>query len=511
MANKNIAAVIGIGSNHLRLKIGQLTKGNITTLESIVNPLMLGRDTFNTGRISYDKAERCCEIIAGFLNVIKEYGVTHVRVIATSAIREAKNRDYILDQIALKTGLHVDVLDNSEEKFYIYKMMYEKIPKADRESAIMVFSGSGSLGLAVTRDEKIGFVQNIKLGSLRINELFGDVHDYAREFHVLVAEYLESFTKGLSTFLPKTISSFIASGSEMETLSLMCGGQMNATGDYYVVRRSDFNRVFEEIKTLSVDNIRDRYKLQQERAEAILPAMCIIDNLMSFTNARNFISPPIQPVDAVLYEMLKADNFAKITKDFLQSAVYSAKIAARRFNAVSGHVDVLLDFVDKLYERVKKPHGFGARERVLLETATILHAAGECATMVNPALLSYYILREMEIIGLNEREMELVAQIVLHGGTNNATLIAQFSGLLTAPERVLVSKLAALTRLAEALDHSRKQKFTDFDVKLSGDELQVIVTTNENIELEEWVFEQQAAFFQEVYGIRAVIRVRRTI
>ena len=116
-------AVIDIGSNELRLRIAENKNGNMKSLEHITYPLSLGRDTFSDEKIDFTHVEKTCASITNFLGVMSEYGVSGYRAVATTAIRESKNRDYILDQIKIKTGVTIDVLDDAEEKLYIFKLM----------------------------------------------------------------------------------------------------------------------------------------------------------------------------------------------------------------------------------------------------------------------------------------------------------------------------------------------------------------------------------------------------
>ncbi|MCC8097472.1 MAG: phosphatase, partial [Eubacterium sp.] len=103
--NKKITAVIEIASNELRLKIGEKKGEGYKLVESLSYPLSLGRDTFHYGKISFESICKAAEIINGFLQVSREYGVEHISAIATTAVREAANKEYVLDQIKVKTGL----------------------------------------------------------------------------------------------------------------------------------------------------------------------------------------------------------------------------------------------------------------------------------------------------------------------------------------------------------------------------------------------------------------------
>ena len=118
-----ISCVIEIGSNLIHCKIVQRRGNMLQVLENIEHDLMLGKDTFSTGKISFEKLDEVYRIINKFIILAKGYGINEkdIKTIATTAVREAKNKDYIVDQIKVKTGLKINIMDDSEEKFHNYK------------------------------------------------------------------------------------------------------------------------------------------------------------------------------------------------------------------------------------------------------------------------------------------------------------------------------------------------------------------------------------------------------
>ena len=125
--NFNIASVINIGSNSLTMCTGQYTNGKIEILQELEYPMSLGKDTFSTGRVSFEKINKTCEILNKFIKSSTEYKVTKIKTVATTAVREAQNKDYVVDQIKLRTGLDVEVLDDSQEKTIIYKEIMRRL------------------------------------------------------------------------------------------------------------------------------------------------------------------------------------------------------------------------------------------------------------------------------------------------------------------------------------------------------------------------------------------------
>ncbi|MCL2352190.1 MAG: HD domain-containing protein [Firmicutes bacterium] len=505
------AAVIDIGSNELRLKIAENARGKFKYIENLTYPLSLGRDTFDTGKISFEKVEKTCAIIKNFLAATEEYGVgtEDVRVIATTAVREAVNSEYILDQIKIKTGLDIRVIDDMDEKLYIYKLVSSMIDEELKQSAMMVYIGSGNIGMSVLENGRIPFLQNVKIGSLRISEMFEDIQEYSGEFYVVLEEYLNSFTDILEGELPRHIKNFIVSGNEIAMVAELAQAEKN--GVFYAITKEKFTALYGDLKNKTTDRISAEYRLPMEKAEVLLPAMCIYSNLLRFTQTDVIISPQILLSDAIVYEMLFPDEFAAINKEFNKNTVLSARALAKKYGVIEGHSRKVEDFALTIFDKMKKIHGMGAREKLLLQVAAVLHDIGKFVNLRNHYQHSYYIARGSDIVGLNQRESEIVALICGYHSRLTPTLEDENYRKLGSFDRVLVSKLSAILRISDSLDRSHTQKLDGLDAKLTETELILTMTTDKNTDLENWAFNERAVFFEEVFGIKASIRKKKVM
>ena len=501
-------AVIDIGSNELRLKIAQSGKGKLKYLESLTYPMSLGRDTFNTTKISFEKVDKTCDIIRGFLAVAAGYGISGVRAVATSAVREAVNRDYILEQIKVKTGLSVEVIDDSQEKLYVYKLMNYLLNDGLKQSAMMVYIGAGNIGLAVLDGGMTPFMQNIKVGSLRINEMFEDMQEYSNSFSQVLEEYIASFTDMLDEFIPAKITNFIASGSEISLIGELCGA--HKSGIFLNITKSSFDALYNQVKDKTADRIAEDYNLPIDKAEVLLPAMCIFDNLLRFTHADKIIAPTVFLSDSLIVEMLYPNDFKRIDKKFNENTLLSAAAHARAFHTMAAHGQSVCGFAEKIFDKMKGIHGLGGREKLLLETAALLHDIGKFINVKHHYLHSYHIIQGLDIVGLSILETEIVACVSLYHSRKTPAATDESYRALTGKNRVLVSKLSAILRLAEALDRSHEQKLDEIDVRLTDRELTVTITSDKNTDLEQWAFMENSVFFEEVFGIRPVMKRKKS-
>ena len=504
-----LAAVIDIGSSELRLKTAQFAKTRIKYLESLTYPLSLGRDTFNTGKIGFDKVDKACDIIRNFMIIIREYGIENIRVVATTAVREAVNMDYFLDQAKIKTGFSISVMDDMEEKLYIYKLLTRLLKDEVKNSALMVHIGSGNLGLSALENGRIQFMQNIKVGSLRISELFGEIQEYSNEFYIVLEEYLHSFTDMLETVIPENTKHFIVSGTEVSIASELIGSVKK--GVFKMIPKDKFLDFYNEVKFKTTERAAADYHIAFEKAELLFPAMCIFHDLLRFTQAERIIAAELMLSDAILYEMLCPQEFAAINKDFSKSTLLSAMALAKKCDAMESHYKQVENFAVKIFDKMKKLHGLGHREKLLLQTAAILHDIGKFINISDHYRHSYDMITGADITGLNQLETEIAANLALYHSHWAPSPSDENYKRLNLYNRVLVSKLTAILRLADALDRSHAQKFDEIDVKITGNELMVTISTDENIDLEQWSFMVKGAFFEEVFGIKAVIRKKKVI
>ena len=156
---------------------------------------------------------------------------------------------------------------------------------------------------------------------------------------------------------------------------------------------------------------------------------------------------------------------------------------------------------------MKKIHGMGKRERLMLRITTILHDCGKYISMANLGECSYNIIMYSEIIGLSHMEREIVANVVKYNHLDYSYNEVLSSTLdLDRDSCLTIAKLIAILRLANGLDRSHKQKFKDVKIALKDDELVFTVSTSVDITLERGLFNNRAEFFDEVFSVHPVIR-----
>lgn len=234
-------AVIDIGSSLIQMRVSQLCDGAITDIDVLRYPTQIGHEVFSTGKISFDSLKEMISVLRGYAQVMLEYGVTQYKVVATSVLREAKNRAYVVDQIKIQNDMAIEVLEDDQEKTLIYSeilngAMQDSSEKID--TALISYIGTGSIGLAIYDRESVVFSQNIAMGSLKLHDLLSGLQDRTEEFYQVLHEYLAS-TLGriqVPAYLEK-LNNMVVAGNEIELIAKLCAAPLEK-GRYSIDAKS---------------------------------------------------------------------------------------------------------------------------------------------------------------------------------------------------------------------------------------------------------------------------------
>ncbi|MDD5952571.1 MAG: hypothetical protein PUC32_02800 [Oscillospiraceae bacterium] len=510
--SKKTVAVIDIGSSVVKMILAEQKNNQVHKIDTLKKPLYLGHEVFNTGRISFECLKELCEILEDYQVVMKEYGVQDYTVIATSALREAKNQKFVVDQIKVKTGMTVQICDDSMEKALIY---YEVIRTVNSQNGLVPnkktlisHTGTGSTGLCIHENGVITFSQTLSMGSLKIHDMLDDIAASNSAFDEAAEEYLDSvFDNIVMPFPSQMIDSLVMTGTEMDLVARLCGASLE--GGMYRVTGDAIRKLFHQVKNNSLDQLSLAFQISEERAEMLYSSLSIFSRLMNLTQADEILIPKIDLDDAFLRKMLFSNWKREYDSYMEKSAIACAETFAARYQCDPAHYTVIAHHAVNLFDRLKRLHGFTNKHRTILQVAAILHdsgyfvnAKGGCAAEV---------IRNIDICGLSSEDMKLAAVVA----NFNELWDPNFDGVsflsFTEEQLLLCSKLTAIFRLANALDKSRKHKIQEIKVKLRGDEIVLSGVCDQNLYLEKWAVRHCAPFFKAAFGIQPVLQIKSTM
>lgn len=504
-------AAVDVGSYELSMKIFEVSRARgMKEIDHVRHSIDMGTETYSTGKLSYERVDELCRVLREFKEIMKSYQVEEYQAYGTSAIREMRNKAILLEQIELRTGIHIEVLSNSEQRFLDYKSIAfqgEGFMQTIEKGTAILDIGGGSIQISLFDNDTLVSTQNMKLGVLRLQDRMQHLEVGIRQFDTLVAEIVES---QLSVYRKLYLKD-----RQIKNIIIV--------DDYIsaLIRRKDEKNRFAERSTVEEYTRLCRSKNLPELAkmldmpEADIPLLsislillgCIMDNM----EAERIWAPGVTLCDGIAYEYAEKNKMITAAHDFEKDIIACAQNISKRYRGSRKRSETLERIALALFDGMEKNHGLGKRERLLLQISTILHDCGKYVSMANLGECSYSIIMATEIIGLSHQEREIVANVVKYNHLEFEYY--ETMGKLSTLDKeayVKLAKLTAILRLANGLDRSHKQKFRDVKIQLREDELLLLVDTDEDITLEKGLFGARADFFEEVYSIRPVIKRKRS-
>ncbi len=281
-------AAIDIGSNAARLLITDVVKQEsgepqFNKINLIRVPLRLGFDVFETGEISKPKRIMILETMKAYSHLLKAYGVEHVRACATSAMRDAKNSIDIIKKVKLETGIEIEIISGDKEATMINQTHIAE--DLDSNYAYLYIDvGGGSTELTFFTDNTMKYRESFNIGTIRL--LKGLVHDTVWDE---MRTHLKQNTK---TNLPIKA---IGSGGNINKIFSLSKKKEGKPLSLQLLR--DFHK---ELSSYSVEELTRIYKLREDRADVIVPALLIYMNVMKWADIEEIHVPKIGLADGLI-------------------------------------------------------------------------------------------------------------------------------------------------------------------------------------------------------------------
>lgn len=507
-------AAIDIGSYDLEMKIFEMSgKGGMKQVDDIRYRLDLGSDTYAEGKVSYEAVNELCGILKEFQNIMRSYKVSDYKAYGTSAVRETKNTKILLDQIRQRTGIRIDVLSNSEQRFMDYKSIASRTEDFDKimeKGTAIVDIGGGSIQISLFEKGSLISTQNMRLGVLRLQERLTHLDAASSKVEGLIDEIA---TAQLSVFKKMYLKDCRIENIIVvdDYLSVILQNPAITGERPGMIDADQYMSFLESVQSRTLLEIAGTLNIPRENALLLFISAVLVKRIVKMMDASLLWVPGVTLCDGIAYEYAEQHKIFKVEHDFERDILSSAENISKRYMGSKKRGETLERIALTIFDSMKRIHGLGKRERLLLQLAARLHDCGKYISMVNLGECSYNIIMSTEIIGLSHKEREIVANVVKY---NHLPFVYYYNAdgrsLLDEDAYLVVAKLTALLRVANGLDRSHKQKFKDVKTVVKDGQLVIQVDTAADITLERGLFTRRADFFEEGYSIRPVIRQKKS-
>ncbi len=505
-----LEAVIEIGSTGIRLMACQIN-GSVswTVLDHSEASVAIGNDVFTSGYVSRDTLMLCLTILNRFKEQLTTWGINpeHIHVIATSALREAKNRDSVIDRIFVKTGFSVHVIDGIEENRLMFLAVQESLKSEisrlqETDSVILEISG-GSTEIMVLNKGRVAAAHTLRLGTVIVaqgllssNGSLTDMYRFLEEFigNTVMNLELESNIQHIQTF--------ITMGMESQIVAKQVGTEIHP--GLWTISIHDFNQFVDQVLSYSVEECMARFTISYTDARAFGIGLLAYKLFLNLTNAKELLVTDTSIRIGLILSRMAGPN-ASFQEEFYKQITASARTLGKKYRYDENHAEYVRSTSLKLYDFMENDLGLTPHSRQLLEIAAILHDTGSFIRASDHHLHSQYIIAHSDIFGLSKDDMTIISRVArYHRGANPSRHDEEFS-LLPRPIRIEILKLSALLRIADALDRSHTQKLNDFTCQIRDNTLILRFNGTQDCNLEKLALADKGDVFESVFGYKLLL------
>ena len=295
-------AAIDIGSNAIRLVIATAdSDGDYAIIQNFREPVRLGQDVFATGSISAATLDKSVEAFKKFRELIDKHGVGSTKAVATSAVREAANREVFVSQIAGKCGISVSVIGPEEEARLTWLALRDRIDS--RENVVLLIDiGGGSVEVSLAAQGGILSTDSYRIGSVRLLQVLGQPGG-EKQFHQLIDEFAGAVGGRLNRELgDRRVGSCAGTGGSIESIGkLRCDllGENNAA----IIRASELGSIAKTLQHMSTEERIQQLKLRPDRADVIVPAAIVLESAIHQAGVEEVMIPGVGLKEGLILEM----------------------------------------------------------------------------------------------------------------------------------------------------------------------------------------------------------------
>lgn len=504
-------AILHVGSSNMSITILEYAGiDDVRVIDYASREVTFGEELFQTSRLSFKTIEEICSILKGYKQLMMDYNVTRSRLYGTTVIREAHNRRSILDQIFIQTGMRVEVIDMPKEVYFKYALLYYEMMYCQKavdpsKACLFVDITSGGVGLTVWKGERLLFQRNMHSGSLRVMESFNRNQRASISFSRAITEYLHRMISPLREELQTfDIDSIILSGDEARLMARLMG--YNQSESFITIRPDPFNELIGSFDGITATKLISRYKIPEFKANILMPMMILFYEIISAIEPAQLIFSSFSFSQGISWFYgVEAENNPYMYQLREQNADLARAIAAR-YHTDAVH-DKEVERFSSLFCNALRYKGLPERWGYLCRIASILCSVGKFVSLRNHGEHAYHIVMGTDIFGLSEEEKQVVATVVYYHYKGNPSDDDEYFRVLTELQKIQVTKLVAIIRVACALDAGSNQKVEDIRIEEVENTLVVHVKTKENISLEWWTFNRDALYFSEIFGMEVSLTI----
>ncbi len=491
-------AAIDIGTNSIHMIVVQvLQKRNFEVIDRVKEMAKLGVGVFATNRMSDLAYKTGLDTIERYVHLAEELGVDDIITAATSATREAQNGEDFMREVVRRTGIRPRVISGKEEARLIFLAVRNAIALGKNENALVLDIGGGSTEAVVGNRDNVLFGTSMKLGVLRLLDMFESADNsgnaMSKEAHGILESHIRLLArKAIAQAKQTGFTRVIGTSGSIRTLGeaayLAHNKQPLRSLNAQVVALSEIQSVADKLVSLKA-NKRDKIDgISSKRSDAIHLGGVLLVQLLQMAKVEE-----LTLCEASLREGLILDYIEKHPQGIAALPVEQENLRHRKAAQLvnkygadwdgNSHIAALSL---QMFDQLQEIHQLGKLEREILEHAALLHNIGQYVSFKSYHKTSRYIIKKENPRGFTDEEMLLIGHVIrYHRKAYPKSKHGQFRRLSNRQQQT-VWVLGGLLRIAIGLDRAKNQQVETVSCSILDKDIEIAVLGDGELAIELW-------------------------
>jgi exopolyphosphatase/guanosine-5'-triphosphate,3'-diphosphate pyrophosphatase len=497
-------AAVDIGSNSVRLKISRFVAHRLEEIHEDREVTRLGESVFRSGFLSPEAIALTVKVLRRFHRAAQRAGADTVRVVATSALRDARNSRSFLEWVRSATGWNVEIISGLEEARLIHLGLTSSL-RVNSSPVLMMDLGGGSCELTVSKKGHIQETVSLPLGAVRLTNDFLH-HDPPRKSEMrqlrgLIAREIGRVVPRIAKARPRIV---IATSGTAESLATVSNALYRSKGQRAMsVTHLQMRRIAKMLSRIPLEKRRGIPGIGLRRAEIIIAGAAVYSELLERCKLGGFRFSALGLRDGLLAQMAADYDHATRSGRQIESERQDSILATvAHYRIDVQHVTRVRESAMNLFTQLRRIHRLPPEYREWLAAAAMLCEVGDYVNRTGRHRHTYYIISHSEILGYTPQQRRVIAAIARYlGKSRPAPGDAAIEGLAPSDQKQ-IAKASLLLRLAWALNLGRSGALKTVRVRIHEAAVEFILVPKRpvSVDLELWAVERERAYFREVFG-----------
>lgn len=507
-------AAIDLGTNSIRLVVAEVEPdGTYRVLDEEREMTRLGRGLYETGRIGRGPMERSLDALCKMRAIADGFAVQELRVVATSAVREAANGREFRREAARRCKLRMEVISAEEEAQLAFKSVMRHFALEERSFAV-VDIGGGSVEVILAAAGVVNQIRSLPLGAVRLTERYVKSDPLKPKHWKKLRRAIDKSIKAEVGRPPFATEVMVGSGGTFTNLGEMVqcerDGRVTQVRNY-AITRADLKRLLDRLRETPLGARRKLCGLNPKRADIIVAGAASIARLAKRLGTQRILINDRGIRDGLLVSMVEdLGATGSASAPPVPDRMVWVREFARKCRSNDRHCSHVTHLALQLFDELQQPFELPAAGRDILQAAALLHDVGYLINHAGHHKHAYHLIMHGDLRGFSPGEVELIANVArYHRRAFPKQRHANFRRLERS-DQILVEQLSAILRVADGLDRTHGQVVTGLRCEVEDDAVRVILKAPRSPGVDLADAQRKGALFERAFDVHLELEWSRS-